>query len=283
MKKITSILLVVLLVLTCVTMFACNKFDADKAELALKSYIFEPEGTVVSGEFVLPGNIGGFDTTWTSSNDIIKITEVPANPDAGTERQFLATVGYPDEALEVTLTVSLSDEVKKDYVVFVQPLSVHDFIDSYNFVNDKMTVVKDFALDRTVALAGETATITWSVDEAYADYLEISEDGNTCYVYPTSLNPTVEIKATFEYKGDVAPTTYRMVVSDEKEHLQEVDYWYSNTGVGMTMKGYVVEIATVYSADFGNISLYIIDEDFCAGYYLYRTKCDAETAEKPWF
>ena len=280
MKKITTILLVVLLVLTCVTMFACNKFDAEKAELALKSYIFEEEGKVVSGEFVLPGNIGGFDATWTSSDDIIKITEIPANPDAGTERQYLATVGYPDEAVDVILTIALSEDVKKDYIVYVNPLSVHDFIDSYNFVNDKMTVVKDFALDRTVELAGKTATITWSVDAQYADYLEISEDGNTCHVYPTSLNPTVYIKATFAYGGETASLEYRMIVSDEKEHLQEVDYWYSNTGVGMTMTGYVVEIATVWSEQYSNVSLYIVDEDFCAGYYLYRVKCDAATAEK---
>ena len=62
------------------------------------------------------------------------------------------------------------------------------------------------------------------------------------------------------------------------EHLQEVDYWYSNTDVGMTMVGYVVEIATEFSSSYQNVSLYIVDEDFCAGYYLYRVKCDDETA-----
>ena len=62
------------------------------------------------------------------------------------------------------------------------------------------------------------------------------------------------------------------------EHLQEVDYWYSNTDVVMTMVGYVVEIATEYSSIYQNVSLYIVDEDFCAGYYLYRVKCDDITA-----
>ena len=71
-----------------------------------------------------------------------------------------------------------------------------------------------------------------------------------------------------------------MTVSEVKEHLQEVDYWYSNTDVNITMKGYVVEIATVFASSYNNISLYIVDEDFCAGYYLYRVGCDQATADR---
>ncbi|MBR5173522.1 MAG: hypothetical protein IKW16_01090, partial [Clostridia bacterium] len=64
MKKITAILLVLLLALTCITMAACNKpFDTEGAQKALDLYIFEQEGQVVSGEFVLPGTIGDFATT----------------------------------------------------------------------------------------------------------------------------------------------------------------------------------------------------------------------------
>ena len=289
MKKITSILLVVLLVLTCLTMAACDptnpsgpsdSFDTAGAREKLDLYIFEQEGQVISGEFVLPGTIGGFDATWTSSSEFVVLTEVAADEDNGIERQYTVKVGYPEAVTEVELTVALSSDVTKTFKVLVNPLTVHDFIEAYSFLQDKGTVVADFALDRTVDFAGETATIAWSVDEAYTDYIEISEDGNTCVVYPTSLNPTVRIKATFTYEGESATKSYRMTVSEVKDHLQAVDYWYANTGVGMEMKGYVVEIATVYAPSYGNISLYIVDEDFCAGYYLYRVKCDQATADR---
>ncbi|MBO5777338.1 MAG: hypothetical protein J6R34_02695, partial [Clostridia bacterium] len=168
MKKITAILLVLLLTLTCVTMAACNKFDTEGAQNALDLYIFEQEGQVVSGEFVLPGTIGGFATTWTSSSDIITLTEVPADADNGIERQYTVKVGYPEEVTDVVLTVALSDDVKKTYTVTVNPISVHDFISAYTFLNDKGTVVADFALDQTCTFAGKTATIAWSVDSEYA-------------------------------------------------------------------------------------------------------------------
>lgn len=289
MKKITSILLVVLLVLTCVSMFACNKpqdtptpdpspdapFDTEKAQSTLAVYIFEQDGQAISGEFTLPGKIGEFSATWTSSDPIVKITEIPASE--GIERQYLVEVGYPEEVTDVILTVALSDTVKKTFTVVVNPLSVHDFINAYTFEHDRTTVTEDFDLDQSVDYAGKTATITWSAD---SEYLEISEDGTTCIVYPTSLNPTVSIKATFSFNGETATKTYKVTVSEVKEHLQEVDYWYSNTGVNMTMKGYVVEIATVFNPSYGNISLYIVDEDFCAGYYLYRVLCDQATADR---
>ena len=278
MKKITTILLVVLLVLTCVTMFACNKFDTEGAQLALNSYIFKQDGEVVSGEFVLPGKIGGFDATWTSSDECVKLTEIPASE--GIERQYAVSVSYPDETKDVILTVSLSEDVKKSFTVIVNPLTVTDFINAFTFEQERATVFEDFALDQSVSFAGKTATITWSVDDEYKDYIEISEDGKTCHVYPTSLNPTVRINATFNYNGDTETKKYRMTVSEVREHLQDVDYWYSNTGVGMAMKGYVVEIATAFSGSFNNVSLYIVDEDFCSGYYLYRVGCDAATAEK---
>ena len=286
MKKITSILLVVLLVLTCLTMAACDPtdptvpFDTAGAREKLDLYIFEDDGLVVSGEFVLPGNIGGFDATWTSSSEFVVLTEVPASEENGTPKQYAVKVGYPETVTEVELTVALSADVTKTFTVIVNPLTVHDFIEAYSFYKEMDTVVEDFALDSTFDFAGETATIAWSVDEAYADYIEISEDGNTCVVYPTSLNPNVKINATFTYNGHSATKSYKMTVSEVKEHLQAVDYWYANTGVGMEMRGYVVEIATVFAPNYGNISLYIVDEDFCAGYYLYRVKCDQATADR---
>ena len=279
MKKITTILLVVLLTLTCITMFACNKFDAEAAQEALNSYIFTQEDSVVYGEFVLPGTIGGFEATWTSSNnDIVALTLIPADEENGVERQYAVKVNYPEEETDVILTVALSDEVKKQYRVTVLPLTVDDIADAYIFEYNAATVVEDFALDQSFTYEGKTATIAWSVEENQ-EYISISEDGLTCLVNATSLNPTVKIYATFTYDGEETRKQYKVTVSDPKEHLQEVDYWYSNSGVGMPMKGYVVEIATVWSEQYSNVSLYIVDEDFCAGYYLYRVSCDAATAK----
>ena len=158
--------------------------------------------------------------------------------------------------------------------------TVHDFIDSYVFPQAGTKVVENFNLSRSFEYNGIAVPITWSVDAEYADYIEISADGNTCIVYPNSLDPQVKIKGTFSYGGRTATKTYTMVVSERKEHLQEVDYWYANTDIGMEMRGYVVEISVDYSATYGNISLYIVDEDFCAGYYIFRVKCDQATAER---
>ena len=145
-------------------------FDAAAAQIALNMYIFEQDGQVVSGEFVLPGTIGKFTATWTSSSDIITLTEIPGSEEDGIERQYTVKVGYPEEVTDVKLTVALSDDVKKSYTVTVNPISVHDFISEYTFVYDKGTVVEDFALDQTCSFAGKTATIAWSVDSEYADF-----------------------------------------------------------------------------------------------------------------
>ena len=142
MKKITSILLVVLLVLTCLTMAACDPtdptvpFDTAGAREKLDLYIFEDDGQVISGEFVLPGNIGGFDATWTSSSEFVVLTEVPASEENGTPKQYAVKVGYPEAVTDVTLTVSLSADVTKTFTVIVNPISVHDFISAYTFDND---------------------------------------------------------------------------------------------------------------------------------------------------
>ncbi len=276
MKKTLLVILSLVLALSCFGLVACSKTDP---QATLDMYIFEKDGQTISEDFVLPGTIGEFKATWSSNSDLITLTEVEADKENGIERQYVAKVGLPTERTEVDLTVLFkSKRISKTFTVYVNPLSVYDFSGSYNFVNNNGTVVEDFALDTSCEFKGHTATIAWSVDEEYANYLEISEDGKTCYVYPSSLNPQVKINATFTYNGVSTTKSYRMTVSEQKEPLQEVDYWYTNTGVGIVMSGYVVTIGTVYSDEYKNVTLYMVNDDFTAGYYLYRVKTDDANA-----
>ena len=276
MKKILTIFLALMLSLSCIGLVACG--SQDNMQSTLDMYIFDQEGQTLSEDFVLPGYIGNYKATWTSDNEIISLTEIPKDAENGIERQYLAQVGLPEERQTVNLTVAITKLITKTFTVYVNPLDVYNFSGSYNFINNNGTVVSDFALDSTCEFKGHVATIEWSVPEEFADYLAISEDGKTCIVYPSSLNPKVKINATFTYDGKSTTKGYSMTVSEQKEPLQEVDYWYTNTGVGIVMSGYVVSIATVYSESYQNVSLYMINDEFTAGYYLYRVKTDSANA-----
>ena len=277
MKKILLKFLVLVMALSCLTFIGCENQvgNAEDMQATLNMYIFDKDGQTLADDFVLPGTIGDYKTTWTSDNEIITLEELAGDEANGIERQYVAKVGLPEERTEINLTVALSAEVKKTFTVYVNALSVYDFSGSYNFIKNNGTVVADFDLDTTCEFKGHTATIVWSVDEEYADYLAISEDGKKCLVTPSSLNPKVRINATFTYNGESTTKSYRMTVSEQKDPLQEVDYWYTNEGVGIVMSGYVVSIATAYSESYGNVSLYMVNDEFTAGYYLYRVKADS--------
>ncbi|MBQ3571237.1 MAG: hypothetical protein IJA15_00250 [Clostridia bacterium] len=276
MKKILTAFLVLVMALSCFAFIGCK--DQGDMQATLDMYIFDKDGQTVAEDFVLPGYIGQYKTTWTSDNEVIALEELAEDKEGGIERQYVAKVGLPEERTQVNLTVALSSSVKKTYTVYVNALSVYDFSGAYNFIKNNAMVVADFDLDTTCEFKGHTATIVWSVEEEYADYIEISEDGTKCIVYPTSLNPVVRINATFTYNGESTTKGYRMTVSEQKEPLQEVDFWYTNTGVGIVMSGYVVSIATAYDGDYGNVSLYMVNDEFTAGYYLYRVKSDEANA-----
>ena len=217
----------------------------------------------------MPVKIREYDVTWTSSDSAITLEK--------RDSDYLAKVTLGDAVKEVTLTVSIG-KLSKSFTVRVAEFDVYFIADHYNFVKDKTTVTEDFALDRSFTYQGKTATIDWSVSDAYADYIAISEDGNTCLVYPTSLLPSVRIKATFTYNNESTTYQYTMRVGLNRTHLEEINYWYYNTGVSIDIKGYVVEIATPYDEGYGNVSLYVVDEEFLAGYYVYRVKTDSANA-----
>lgn len=264
-RKIILILLALVFVFSCVALVACNKGEKE----ALDTYLLEQDNQLVDADFTLPVKIREYDVTWTSSDSAITLEK--------RDSDYLAKVTLGDAVKEVTLTVSIG-KLSKSFTVRVAEFDVYFIADHYNFVKDKTTVTEDFALDRSFTYQGKTATIDWSVSDAYADYIAISEDGNTCLVYPTSLLPSVRIKATFTYNNESTTYQYTMTVGLNRSHLEEINYWYYNTGVSIDIKGYVVEIATPYDEGYGNVSLYVVDEKFLAGYYVYRVKTDSANA-----
>ncbi len=264
-RKIGVVILALVAVLS-LSLFACDtaKPALTKAE-ALQNYIFTLEDSVVKDDFTLQRRIGDYRATWTSDSEYV-VLEKRTN-------DYLAKVTIPEEDVEVHLTVDLRG-ASDTYTIRLQAITAQDFVDSFSFAQNRGTVYADFELASETTYKGRTATIDWTVkDESY-----IKVEGNKCVVNPSSLNPTVTIYATFTYKGESITTFYTFTVSETMEPLQEVNYWYNNTGVSITMKGYVVAIATEYSASYGNVSLYMIDENLHAGYYLYRAKVDAANA-----
>ena len=272
MNRKIGVILLALVAVICLSLGACNLSTGSgmTKEEALQSYIFEYDDQVVKDEFTLPTRIGDYRATWTSDNGNVLLEKRNETKD------YLAKVTIPEEDQVAHLTVDLRG-VSKTYTVRLQAITTQDIVDAFNFPQNKSIVYSDFELLTEATFRGKTATIEWSVeDEASKAYIGV--EGNVCKVKASSLNPEVKINATFTYKGVTATTYYKFTVSEEMEHLQEVNYWYTNTGVSITMKGYVVAIATEYSSTYGNVSLYMVDENLDAGYYLYRVKCDDATA-----
>ena len=272
MNRKIGVVLLALVAVMCLAFGACNLGTGTglTKEETLQGYIFELDGQIVKEDFVLPRKIGDYRAIWTSNSENLVLEQ--------RSEDYLAKVTIPETDEEVTLTVDLRG-ASRTYTVRLAAITARDFADSYNFKHNKGTVYESFELDQEALFNGRTATITWEVtDEASKNYIKVED--TMCVVTPSSLNPQVRIEATFTYKGETASTFYRFTVSEEMEHLQEVNYWYTNTGVSITMRGYVVSVAVEYSETYGNVSLYIMDENFDAGYYVYRVKCDAATATK---
>lgn len=266
-RNIIALLVVVMVLCCCLTLAACN----NKTNV-LDNYIFEMDGTTVSDDFVLPATIGGEKAEWKSNNGAVQIQK--------RESDVLAKVTLPEkDAVEVTLTVTVK-KVSKSYTVRVKALDVYDFMNNYVFPKNKATIVDNFDLETEFAYRGKKATIAWSVDENYELYIKVINDGKTLQVTPQGKQTPVEIRGTFTYGTETASQSYRMTVYKEMEGMELVNYWYTNTDVSVDMSGYVVAIAVAYSDSYGNVSLYMVNDDFTAGYYVFRVKTTAEHAAK---
>lgn len=269
MKRNIIAVLAIVMVLCCVTLAACNdKNDTN----VLDSYIFDMDGTTVTDDFTLPATIGGEAAEWKSEGTAIQLEK--------RESDWLAKVTLPETGLvDVNLTVTVKKS-SKSYTVRVKALDVYDFMNSYVFPKDKATIVDNFDLETEFAYKGKTATIAWSVDEDYELYIKVINNGKTLQVTPQGNQTPVKVKATFTYNGVSASQAYRMTVYKTMEGLELVNYWYTNTGVSIDMSGYVVLIGTAYSSSYNNVTLYMVNDDFTAGYYLYRVKTTDEHAAK---
>ena len=266
MKKILVTALSAAMLVTSVGLTACG---SDDEELLSKFTLTE---TFVDDDFILPSTIGADkkEVSWTSSDTTsIEVTK--------RAEDWLADVKLGDDTKTVILTVKCG-KATKSFEITVQALDVNYIAQKYNFKYDKASVFADFTLDDKFTIQGKEASLAWTIDQKYADYAKISADGKSCLVTESTIDTEIVISATFTYNSKTTTVPYRMTVSFEREHLQEVDYWYNNTGVSTTMSGYVVAIATEYSAQYGNVSLYMVDDDGCAGYYVYRLKTDNDNA-----
>lgn len=260
MKKIIIALLAVVMVVCCFTLVACN----NKAEDIINNYIFEQDGFLVDEDFTLPLEIGGQKAKWASNSEYVTLEK--------RKNDWLAKVSYPEQDyVDVTITLTIGN-ASKDFKVTVKAIDEYSFMDSYVFLKDKATISADFDLDSTYKIGDKSCSITWSVKPEYELYLKISDDGKKCIVYTQSEPTPVEITATFEYQGRPATKSYSMSVYQELSGLELVDYWYSNTGVSIEMSGYVVLIGTEYASSYSNVTLYMVNDDYTAGYYLYRVK-----------
>ncbi len=271
MKKFWITLLSVLTFALCLFgIVACNKGGK-----VLANYALAQDGTLVEEDFVLPLKVSDKEVIWTSDNEEAIAVEKRAE-------DYLAKVILGDETTNVKLTVACGKEMK-EFNVTVAALDVSMFVKKFTFAQDKATVYEDFELPTSYTINGKTATIDWAVErDEDKNYIRIEkEDAKLiCRVKQSSLNPVVKLFATFSYNGKTQVPNYDVTVSFEREHQEEVDYWYYNTGVSIKMSGYVVAIGTAYSESYGNVTLYMVDDDFCAGYYLYRVKADKENGAK---
>ena len=272
-KRLTLLVLMLMAMIAClIGAVACGGGVSQKD--AIDMYILPQNQTLVDEDFSLPKYIGqdnAVEVKWASSN-----TAAIEIVDSGD--QFTAKVTLQDEVTDVTLTISAGG-ASKDFTVRVDGFSVYTFIDNYSFPQLKKSISSDFDLDTSFTFQGKTATIAWSIDEQYSEYIALNEAKNGVVVTPAEEIKDVKIKATFTYGEESAPATYAFSVAPALDHRQTVNKIYSVEGYPLELSGYIVHV-TDASESYGNATFYMIDDDFCSGYYCYRVKIDKSKVDK---
>ncbi len=271
--KLALMALLVVLVLSCVVgLVACDK----TAEDVISRYILPQAEQLLTEDFTLPKTIGSEDklveVTWTSSNtNAIQIV------DGGAE--YTAKVTIQDDVTEVTLTIS-SGKASKSFNVRVDGFSVYTFTDNFTFPQRGTAVTDSFDLQTEFTYLGKKATITWEVhDKASQAFLSVTGNNRCEVTLPDDDITSVKLRATFAYNGETAPVDYSFSVSPIFEHRQIVQRYYSVTDYPLELSGYIVYINEV-SASYGNATFWMIDDDYCSGYYIYRGKIDKTQVDK---
>lgn len=272
MKKQLMALLVVVVLVLGVCFAACNSNAA-----VIDGYVFDKNNQAVYDDFVLPKNLGDDENPtqvkWTSSDStIIKITE--------RDSDYIAEiVNFPDEAKDINLTLSAGKN-EKVFTVTVNPLAASDFARAYTFPQLHSKVAVDFTLDTSVQYKGKTATISWEVVTG-DPYIKL--DGNKCVVDHQNESNPASLRATFTYgTGKTATRTYDFTVAKEPTHEEAMHRWHTIAPMDqdLPIKGYIVGIIAAYDAQYGNASFYMVCEDYCSAYYVYRVKLDAANGAK---
>lgn len=273
-RKLTLFTLIVLFVVTCVMgLVACGGKGAKEA---IEMYILPQAETLVSEDFTLPkkiGKDGAVEVKWTSSNeDAIKVE------DNGGE-EYNAKVTLQSEVTDVTLTIKAGSH-KKNFTVRVDALTVSTFVEHYEFPYFNSALkAGEYDLATSVEVQGQTATITWTVAENSKNYISLNESGSKLTVGSVDERVSVSLQAKFTYGGQDANRTYAFYAAPNTTHLQDINAIYSNDGGPLEFSGYIVYLCEA-SASYGNATFYMIDDDFCSGYYMYRVKIDTEKVDK---
>lgn len=278
-SKFASIFLAMILVLSAVfALAACESAESK----ALKTLILPENETIVKENFTLPKTLhsgeDSYPLTWESGNTAaLKVT------DPGAESETYTAEVYPqDETTPVTLTAKAGGATR-DFRVLVTGVNALTFADNYKFSMTNKSTTTDFNLDTSWTYLGKNVTIAWTVVGDSADFVEI-QNGNKCHIVslPDDDDVQITLKATFTYGTDgtdTASKNYSFVVSPEFTHEQEVLRRFSVVGSPLEIEGYILHINEV-SASYGNATFWMIDEDFCSGYYLYRVSIDKASADK---
>ncbi len=271
-KRLTLIVLMIMTMLACIIgAVACG---GESAKDAIEMYILPQNQTLVDEDFSLPKYIGQDDAVevkWESSNTAA--IEIVDGAD-----QYTAKVTLQDEVTDVKLTISAGG-ASKDFTVRVDGFSAYTFIDHYSFPQMKQSISSDFDLDTSFTYQGRTATIGWEIDKQYSEYIALNEAKTGVIVTPAEDIKDVKIKATFTYNGESALATYQFSVAPALEHRQTVNKIHSVEGYPLELSGYIVHVFES-SEQYGNATFYMIDDDFCSGYYLFRVKIDKTKADK---
>lgn len=229
MKKQTKakiLSLTLALVLVCAVVFtACNNAGKEYLENYELEIRDTKENKVIdisaplTQDFVLPQEIGDedaggpFAVTWSSSNKAITI------------KDYVGQIHMQeDDITNVKLTAKLvKGGATKSFTLRVQQFTTAVLADNYVFTRNNSTVYtgSSFKLERETSFQGRTATIDWSVSSANAQYLEISEDGNSCIVKSDTTGGAAQIQATFTWNQSPVTRRYNLTVMERAAYKLE--------------------------------------------------------------
>ncbi|MBO5711910.1 MAG: hypothetical protein J6R47_03640, partial [Acholeplasmatales bacterium] len=280
MKKILNYVFLFCLSVLALTLAACG--SKVKANELINSLLVEQD-SYVDADFYVVGEMKSgediYEITWESDNACLSVSDT--KNEAG---YYTIFVNRPeDEAQTITLTatliVSKNNTAQKDFEFRVYPIDVYDLLDNFAFEHKGVKVEMGSTIDLpvTTEYKGAVANITW---ESTNPEVTISTDYKKASFATVVIDTDIKLTATITYKGESTKITYNLTIAPFATDFEKLKEWYENDGITQILSGYVVELGEAYSESYQNISMYIINDDFTGGYYLYRVKMDANEASQ---